>query len=70
MSGLENMAKSTEKCRNIKSEILRFGINQLEIEQLIKLLAMELEDREKMLAIVNCLEEYKTFGSNILLPEE
>jgi len=66
---LEKITKSTKKCREIKQEILRFGINQLEIEQLIKLLALELEDRDKMLAIINCLEK-KDFGSSILLPEE
>lgn len=69
MSDLKSIAKSTKKCRDIKVEILRFGINQLEIEQLIKLLAMELESREKMLAIINCLETTNKIGS-ILLPEE
>ncbi|MBG17602.1 MAG: hypothetical protein CMB77_04540 [Euryarchaeota archaeon] len=68
MDNLENITKSTKKCREIKHEILRFGVNQLEIEQLIKLLALELEDREKMISIVDCLEN-KTSG-NILIPEE
>ena len=48
MKDLDITAKSLLKCREIKQEILRFGINQLEIQQLIKLLALELEDREKM----------------------
>ncbi len=68
MKEIEKIAKSTKKCREIKSEILRFGVNQLEIEHLIKLLAYELESREKMLAIINCLENNKT--GNILIPEE
>lgn len=68
MKEIEKIAKSTKKCREIKSEILRFGVNQLEIEHLIKLLAYELESREKMLAIINCLENKKT--GNILIPEE
>lgn len=68
MKELDKIAKSTKKCREIKAEILRFGINQLEIEHLIKLLAFELEDREKMIAIIDCLENNKT--GSILLPEE
>ena len=68
MEDLKNIAKSIKKCREIKTEILRFGIDQLEIEQLIKLLALELEDREKMIAIINCLE--KKVSGNILIPEE
>ena len=68
MKDLDKITTSMKKCREIKSEILRFGVNQLEIEQLIKILALELESREKMLAIVNCLEEKKT--GTILMPEE
>ena len=68
MEDLKDITKSIKKCRDIKNEILRFGMNQLEIEQLIKLLAYELEDREKMIAINNCLNQ-ESFG-NILLPEE
>ena len=63
----ENDLNSSKKCREIKREILRFGVNQLEIQQLIKLLALELEDRDKMLSIVKALEEEKV---NLLLPEE
>ena len=43
------------KCREIISEILNFGVNQTQIRALIKLLAMELEDRELMISIVNTL---------------
>jgi len=68
MKDLDKITNSMKKCREIKSEILRFGVNQLEIEQLIKVLALELENREKMLAIINCLDEKKT--GSILMPEE
>ncbi len=67
MKDLDITAKSLLKCREIKQEILRFGINQLEIQQLIKLLALELEDRDKMIYIRNCIEES---SNKILLPEE
>ena len=63
----EKDLNSSKKCREIKREILRFGVNQLEIQQLIKLLALELEDRDMMLSIVKALEEEKV---NLLIPEE
>ena len=68
MKDLEQTAESLGKCREIKNEILRFGINQLEIQQLIKLLALELEDREKMIAIRDCIEA--SAKKTILMPEE
>ena len=68
MDDLEKTARSLSKCREIKSEILRYGINQLEIEHLIKLLAFELEDRNKMISIVDTIDE--TTESGLLIPEE
>ncbi len=68
MNDLEKTARSLSKCREIKSEILRYGINQLEIEHLIKLLAMELEDRNKMIIIADAIDQENKNG--ILLPEE
>lgn len=68
MEDLEKTARSLSKCREIKNEILRYGINQLEIEHLIKLLAFELEDRNKMISIIDIIDEEKKDG--ILLPEE
>ncbi len=68
MNDLEKTARSLSKCREIKSEILRYGINQLEIEHLIKLLAMELEDRSKMIIIADAIDQENKNG--ILLPEE
>ena len=45
------------KCREIVSEIMRFGVNQKQVMVLIKLLALELEDREKMLTIINFVDK-------------
>ena len=36
------------KCREIVTEILDFGVNQDQIKMLIRLLALELEDRDLM----------------------
>jgi hypothetical protein len=35
---------SIEKCRNIKNEIMNFGVNNEEIIKIIELLSLELED--------------------------
>ena len=58
---------SSKKCREIKREILRFGVSQLEIQQLIKLLALELEDRDMMISISNALEDKEV---KLLIPED
>jgi len=47
---------SIEKCRNIKSEILRFGVNDSEILKIIDYLSLELEDTEKLRQIQNVLK--------------
>ena len=49
----------TAKCRDIVHEILNFGVNQCQIKQLIKLLALELEDNELMLKIANAADGKK-----------
>jgi len=68
MDDLKETTQSLSKCQEIKTEILRYGIKQLEIEQLIKLLAMELVDREKMLFIISALEQDSS--TSILIPED
>lgn len=45
-----------KKSRDIVSEILRFGVNQQQKKNIISLLALELEDRELMVSIRNCIE--------------
>lgn len=68
MEDLEKTARSLSKVREIKTEILRYGVNQLEIEHLIKLLAFELENREKMISIIDAIDDESKEG--ILIPEE
>ena len=46
-----------KKSRDICQEILRFGVNQEQIKNIINLLALELEDRELMLAINRALKQ-------------
>ena len=39
---------SLEKCRNIISEIVNFGVNDKEIYKIIELISLELEDTDLM----------------------
>ena len=48
--------KSIEKCREITQEILRFGVNDLEIKKIIDILSLELEDTTMMRNIQNILK--------------
>ena len=47
--------ESLQKCRNIKEEIIKYGVSDTEIKHLIKLLALELEDTNLMR---NILKQY------------
>ena len=48
--------KSIEKCREITQEILRFGVNDLEIKKIIDILSLELEDTDTMRKIQSILK--------------
>jgi len=50
---------SYEKTRSIVKEVINFGVSQNEILKIIELLSLELEDREKMLLIVNSIKKEK-----------
>jgi len=45
------------QCREIAHEILNFGVNQSQILILIKLLSLELEDRQLMLDVTKIIDE-------------
>lgn len=53
----DKWAKDMLVCRQIVSEILKFGVNQKQILNIIKLLAMELEDREALVALSAVVNE-------------
>ncbi len=48
--------KSLEKCRSITSEILRYGVSNLEIVKIIDLLSLELENTKLMREIQSILK--------------
>ena len=48
--------KSLEKCRDITTEILRYGVSNLEIIKIIDLLSLELEDTDLMRNIQSLLK--------------
>lgn len=53
----ENWAQEMLVCRQIVREISKFGVNQNQLLNIIKLLAMELEDHEAMVAISAVVKE-------------
>jgi len=48
-----NELKSLKKCKDIKQEILKFGVSETEIKKLIELLSLELEDTNLSRRIFN-----------------
>ena len=53
----EKWAAEMLACRQITAEILKFGVNQKQLLNIIKLLAMELEDRDALIAISAVVKE-------------
>ena len=55
----ETSLLESAKCREIVNEILNFSVSQHQISMIIKLLALELEDRDLMCNIIDavCPEE-------------
>ena len=53
----EKWAQEMLACRQVVAEILKFGVNQKQLLNIIKLLAMELEDREALVAISAIVNE-------------
>ncbi len=53
----DRWAQEMLACRQIVAEILKFGVNQKQILNIIKLLAMELEDRDALVAISAVVKE-------------
>ena len=46
--------------REIVQEILKFGVTQSQILKIIEVLAMELENRDTMLSIIECTKSNET----------
>jgi type III secretion system FlhB-like substrate exporter len=55
--------------RQILQEIRNFGVNQKTNLKLIELLALELENRERMLAVINALKGVGPAGSSLIVEE-
>lgn len=56
-SETEQWASDMLKCRQISAEVIKFGVSQRQLLNIIKLLAMELEDREALVAIAAVVKE-------------
>lgn len=53
----DNWANEMLRCRQIVQEVIKFGVSQKQILNIIKLLAMELEDREALVVISAVVKE-------------
>lgn len=62
-SDAEKLAESNAHARDIVREILRFGVTQSQLNQIIKLLAMELEDHKLMVDITKACDAAGPAGS-------
>ena len=69
---LKLSAAKRMECRNIVKEIKEFGVNQRQNLYLIYLLALELENREVMLALTKAIGDNreKVKLSGLVLPSE
>ena len=56
---LEEDTEKTLQCREIVKKIIEFGVNESQKIKIIKLLAMEIENREIMLSIIGACEGAK-----------
>ena len=53
----EDLMLESSISREIVAKIMDYGVSQHQIKCIIKILAMELEDRDIMISIKNCLEK-------------
>jgi len=59
-------AENMIKCREIVKEIVKFGVNENQKQQIIKLLACELEDNQMMKNIVNIIKGDNSQASKLI----
>lgn len=61
--------RSIEKCREITSEILRYGVSELEIIKLIDILSLELENTDIMRKIQSVIKSNDQFEEPQVKPK-
>tara|TARA_A100001011_G_C14071319_1_gene740406 strand:- start:398 stop:646 length:249 start_codon:yes stop_codon:yes gene_type:complete len=53
----EEDAANYYMAREIVQEVVNFGVNQITLLKIIELLALEVENREHMLALIECAKQ-------------
>lgn len=53
--------------REIVQEVVNFGVNQITLLKVIELLALEVENREHMLAIIECVRQKPTLTNSSII---
>ena len=56
INGADRSMLDSAQCREIVHEILNFGVSQDQILTIIKLLSLELEDRQVMLSLTEIID--------------
>ena len=64
----EKKAEKSLECRQIVQEIISYGVSQDQILQIIKLLALEIEDRNHLLQIVEVIENFRLEENKLIEP--
>jgi hypothetical protein len=65
----EQKVLQTLQCREIVSEITKFGVGEDQLLQIIKFLAMELEKRESMLSVVDVIDRIRCDNDKLIVDE-
>ena len=53
--------------REIVQEVVSFGVNQITLLKIIELLALEVENREQMLALIECAKHKPTLTNSSII---
>ena len=64
----EKKAEKSFECRRIVQEIINYGISQDQILQIVKLLALEVENRGHMLKLVDAIDDLRSQESKLISP--
>ena len=63
----EEDAANYYMAREIVQEVVNFGVNQITLLKVIELLALEVENREQMLALIECAKHKPTLTNSSII---
>ena len=66
ISESEKKAEKSLECRRIVQEIVNYGISQDQMLQIVKLLALEMENRDNLLKLVDVVDDLRSQESKLI----